>query len=594
MKAHRNGNHSAASSIASRLAWPLAGACVLATGGIILYSGLAPSSSSRPSERVLDLVNRGGCGGPSALMLLARSSGDTIAPLLDGMGDHTMEVTTDSPEAQKYFNQGLTLAYGFNHAEAARSFKQAAILDPECAMAWWGYALVLGPNINMPMEPDAVPEACEALDKALRLAPNATEREQAYIHALARRYDIDVREDRTHLDEAYAQAMRELAARYPDDLDAQTLCAEALMDLHPWDFWTPDGRARPWTQEIIKRLEAVLDEDPSHPGANHLYIHVVEASQTPQWGEPAADRLRTIVPGSGHLTHMPGHIYLRVGRYQDCYDTNVHAVAADERYLESCETQGIYPAAYYPHNIHFLWASASMLGQKERAFEAARKVAGTVDPGAAKDFQMFYVVPMYTMVRFAMWDDALAEPRPDDDLVFSNAIWHYARGCAHAAKGNTSKARDHLYELRRLLRSDELEPELIFLVSSPAQVLEVAEASLAGDIARADGDLDAAIAHYTRAVNLEDALAYNEPEDWHLPCRHLLGDALLAAGRYREAEAVYWQDLKDHPDNGWALLGLHKALVAQGEERAEEAANIRARFEREWAEADIRPSSSRM
>ncbi len=528
-----------------------------------------------------------------------------LSPRLQNLGDHTWKVTTDDRMAQTYFNQGLVLTYGFNHAEARRSFQEVARIDPQCAMAAWGEALVLGPNINAPMGEDAVAPAWEALQRAIELRPFASPKEQALIDALATRYAEPPRAqsagamshgqgapaDRSHLDAAYADAMRTVAQRYPDDADVQTLFAEAIMDVHPWDYWTPDGRPRAWTAELLDTLDRALAINPRHPGATHLYIHACEASRTPERAEFAADALRDLDLGTGHLVHMPSHIYVRVGRYDDATAANEKATLVDEDYITQCRAQGIYPAAYYPHNIHFLWMAETYRGRSASALAAARK---TDMKGAHSDpiaMQQFAITPLATMVRFAMWDQILQEPDFAEDLLYARGFRHYARGMAFAAAGDTRRAEDELAKLEAFAANPDMPEELFFLYNTPATVLTVGTAHLAGEIAMASGDLERAIAHFSRGVRLHGALAYNEPPDWAYPLRHALGAALLEAGRPAEAESVYWDDLADHPENGWALFGLTRSLEAQG--RDEEAARAKARFEAAWDDADTKLTSSR-
>src|SRR6266849_8282506 len=360
------------------------------------------------------------------------SPSGAIAPRLQNLGAHTFPVTTKSQRAQLFFNQGINLSYGFNHAEAGRAFGEAARLDPDCAMAYWGQALVLGPNINAPMAPEDEPKAYELVQKALELKPKASERERAYIDALARRYSGKP-EDRKARDLAYADAMRELRKHYPNDLEAATLSAEALMDLRPWDYWTREGLAYPGTDEIVSVLESVMKRNPLHPGASHFYIHAIKPTKSPERAEDAADTLISLMPGAGHIVHMPAHIFMRVGRYNDAADSNDLAIRADEDYITQCRAQGIYPLGYYPHNIHFLWASAAMEGQSHVAIEAARKTGAANPIETVQQFQflqVFLVVPYHALVRFGEWKNILKQPPPAYDSSFTRGVWHYARGMA--------------------------------------------------------------------------------------------------------------------------------------------------------------------
>jgi tetratricopeptide (TPR) repeat protein len=521
----------------------------------------------------------------------ARSS-EPMAPRLQNLGNHIFPVTTVAKRAQLFVNQGLNLTYGFNHQEAGRSFREAARLDPDCAMAYWGQALVLGPNINMSMDSQNEPKAYELVQKAASLKRKVSPREQAYIAALLQRYSGKP-EDRAERDQAYANAMRELHKHYPNDLDAAALFAESLMDLRPWNYWTRDNRPYPETTEIVTALEQVLRQDPSHPGANHYYIHVMELPY-PERAEAAANRLASLMPGAGHMVHMPAHIYQRVGRYADASAANERAILADEDYIAQCQAQGIYPLTYFPHNIHFLWSSATMEGRSHAAIEAARKTAEQIPPKAiAKTpiLQGFVVVPYYALTRFGKWQEILREPQPAYNSPFVSGVWHYARGMAYAGLREFDSASNELREVQEILRSPELARAATWSNNSSSAILNIAVEALAGEMAARQGQYDQAIAHLDKAVRLEDALEYVEPPDWHYPMRHSLGAVLLEAGRPAEAEVVYWQDLQRNPENGWALFGLKKSLDAQG--KSDQAADIEKRFEVAWARADVTLTSSR-
>ena len=515
-----------------------------------------------------------------------------IAPRLQNLGSHTFPVTTSSGEAQLFMNQGLNLSYGFNHAESGRSFREAARLDPDCAMAYWGQALVLGPNINAPMDPEAEPRAYEIVQKAVALQSKASEKERALIDALAERYsgDPDERADRDH---AYVEAMRKVAERYPDDFDVAALYAESMMDLRPWDYWMPDGTPYEGTEEIIALLESVMDRNPKHPGALHLYIHLIEPTNQPERAEKAADALAPLVPGAGHLVHMPSHIYQRIGRYADSAAANERAMLADEDYITQCRAQGLYPMGYYPHNIHFLWFAATAEGRGEVAIETARKVASQISDETLIEMPMlsgFRVVPYWALARFGKWQDVLDLPAPPDDPFLTGA-WRYVRGLAHIGLGDLAPAQRELGAVRRIA-SDPALDYAMFSPNTAARIFAVAPEVLAGELAAARGEYDAAIAHLDRAVRLEDGLVYTEPTEWHYPPRHALGAVLLEAGRPSEAETVYWHDLEKLPETGWALFGLAKALRAQGKD--EQAKLIEARFDKAWARADVTPTASRI
>lgn len=512
-------------------------------------------------------------------------------PLFAGLGNHHHSVTTKSELAQKYFDQGLIFVYAFNHAEAVRSFREAARLDPECAMAYWGVALALGPNINATMPEEAARIAYEALQKAIELSPRASERDRAYIEALSRRYVKEPAADRKSLDEAYAAAMRELARRYPEDADALTLFAESLMDTMPGDYWMKDGRAKPATLEIIAALEAAIARDPDNPGAHHFYIHALEASPTPERAIASADRLRDLVPGAGHLVHMPAHIYMRVGRYHDATIANERAVESDRNYHTQCHAiGGIYPVIYIPHNHHFLWASTTMEGRSAKAMEAARFMAANVDRKLIREpgygtIQHYVITPFYAMVRFQKWDDILKEPAPDRDLLYPTAIWHYARGVAFAKKKMFKESQQELENLIPIAADKSLESVTIWDINTTASLVKIARETLAGELAFEQGDIAQAVSRLEEAARLEGELRYDEPAPWHYPVRQSLGGVLLAAGRAKEAERVFAEDLKRNPENGWSLYGLSLSLKAQGNKKA--AQEARNRFEKAWAYADI-------
>jgi tetratricopeptide (TPR) repeat protein len=513
--------------------------------------------------------------------------GMPLAPRLQNLGNHTFKVTTSSDRAQLFMNQGLNLAYGFNHAEAFRAFAEAARLDPSCAMAHWGQALVLGPNINAPMNPDDEPRALAAVQKALELRSGATEREQDYIEALSKRYTGKAA-DRQAADRAFAHAMSELVEDYPGDLDARTIYAEALMDLRPWNYWTRDGQPYDETREIQKSLAHVLQENPNHPGALHYWIHLWEPTDTPERAEAEADRLLTLMPGAGHVVHMPAHIYMRVGRHADVVSSNRLAVQADEDYIAQCRAQGLYPLGYYPHNIHFIWMGATASGQRQVALEAARKVAASIPAaalGSVPILQGFLVVPYWAMVRFGEWDEILADKGPRHDTVFTRGAWRYARAMALIAKNRLREADGELARLRTLVSDPSLKGQVTFSTNTGYAVLRIAPEVVAGEIAARRRQWNTALLHLERAVRYEDALIYQEPADWHAPVRQNLGAVLLAARRPDEAEAVYWEDLRKNPGTGWALYGLLRALKAQG--KTDDAAVVESRFKEAWKDSDV-------
>ncbi|MGI8838781.1 MAG: hypothetical protein ACR2H4_19385 [Pyrinomonadaceae bacterium] len=515
-----------------------------------------------------------------------------LAPRLQNLGKHIFPVTTKSKEAQLFINQGLNLSFAFNHAEAGRAFREAARLDPQLAMAYWGQALVLGPNINAAMDPNNEAQAHELVKKALALKSKASPREQAYIEALAERYSGNGAERKTR-DSAYAAAMRKLHERFPHDLDAAALYAEAMMDLRPWGYWSRDGQPYEGTAEVVSVIEKVIERNPQHPGALHLYIHLMESTEKVDKAEAAADRLLTLMPAAGHMVHMPSHIYQRVGRYADAARSNELAILADEDYITQCQAQGLYPMGYYPHNIHFLWFAASFDGRSKLAIDSARKSATKVTDETLKQVPLlaiFRVVPYYALTRFGKWDEMLREPEPPAFSPYSRGIWHYARGVTFVAKGQLDAADQELTKLKETLKDQTLDQPL-FSPNTGRAVLSIAPEVLAGEIAAAKKNYDAAIAQLERAVRLEDALVYTEPAEWHYPPRQALGAILLEAGNPAEAETVYWADLKRNRNNGWSLFGLTQALRTQG--KNDEATLVEARFKKSWERADITPTSSR-
>jgi tetratricopeptide (TPR) repeat protein len=521
------------------------------------------------------------------------------APFFDGMGVHQHPITTSDPWAQKYFNQGLIIDFAFNHAESIRSFKAAQTLDANCAMCYWGEALALGPNINVTsngkaiMSPQAQLDAYTAIQKAVSLKAQASEPERDYIDALAQRYNGDPASAREPQDMAYADAMRELHVKYPDDDDAAALFAEALMTTMPWDYWLDPEKPKPHTVEVITALETVLHRSPEHPLALHLYIHAVEASSTPERAEAAADRLANLVPGAGHLVHMPAHLYWRVGRYHDASEANVRAAAVDEAYIAQCNAQGFYPALYYPHNIHFLWAASSMEGRSEVAIKAARRVAANVRLEVIKEFPMvefFHTIPLLALTQFGRWQEVLQEPQPAAELDYSNAIWHYVRATAYARQGNLAAAKEEYAALVPLRESTKV--QFLDTVAYPAsQLLLIADELVQGEIALAESDAAGAVGHFQTAVATQDALPYTEPPFWYYPTRQSLGKAMLLAGDAAGAEAVFRRDLEIYKHNGWSMFGLIQSLKAQN--KTAEAEELQHHFDAVWAQADVELTSSR-
>lgn len=533
---------------------------------------------------------------PSASPASPQESADKpLAPLLTNLGTWHRPVASSSERAQQFFDQGLRMLYAFNFLEADRSFREAARLDPDMAMAYWGQAMALAPNINAPMPDDDGRTAYSASRQALKLKARAgSDVDQGLIEALAVRFSPDGKGDRAKLDREYADAMKQVAARFPDDADAGTLAVAAFMQTTAWDYWLPDGSPKPGVADAMATLERLIAKYPDHAGLHHYYIHIVEASDAHvRKAEPSADRLLDMMPGAGHIVHMPSHIYLRVGRYADAIAANERATLADEEYIAQCRAQGLYPVAYYPHNIHFLWAAATIEGRRELAIDSARKVAAKVPHhlgGALPWTHDFPMVPLYAMVRFGRWEEILSEPKPHVDAPYPKAIWHYARAIAKIARDEIDSAREELKALEAARRNPAFTKEL---ADAPlAGNLDIAIHEVRAELAARQGDPNEAIAAASKAVELQDAQAYNEPETWHRPARLLLGALLIEAGRFAEAEKVYLDDLRRHPETGWALVGLRDSLAAQG--KTADAADADARFRKAWARADFQLTSSRI
>ncbi|HET7462043.1 MAG TPA: hypothetical protein VFJ82_12380 [Longimicrobium sp.] len=517
----------------------------------------------------------------------AAPAADSV-PLFGDLGTLHHAVTA-TPAAQRYFDQGLRLMYGFNHEEAINSFRQGLRLDPRCAMCHWGIAVALGPNINAPRDPSVERQAADEAAAAMALQASVTEPERAYIAAAARRYSAAPGANGAALDSAYAAAMRDVARRYPDDPDAQALFAEALLDLSPWDNWTPDGAPKPGTREIVSTLGGTLARFPDHPGACHFYIHAVEASLEPEAALPCAERLPSLMPGAGHLVHMPAHLYMRVGRYADATTANEHAAHTDQAYLADRQPKGAYPF-YLFHNLDFLRAAAVMEGRSVEALESAQALAAQVTPEVARQVgqaEMALPMPALVMARFGHWGDVLAVPAPAPELRYATGMWHYARGLALAAGGRYPQAAVELDSVRAISAATPADKLLGF--HRAKELLEVAHHALAGELALRQGHAVQAVPHLEAAVRLQDGLRYDEPPPFYYPVRQSLGAALLAAGRAADAERVYRDDLRRNPHNGWSLYGLGEALRAQ----MKDDADVRSQLEAAWARADVRLTSSR-
>ncbi|MEH2195957.1 MAG: hypothetical protein V7K98_25400 [Nostoc sp.] len=488
--------------------------------------------------------------------------------LISGLGTIHHPVSTANLQAQKFFDQGLNLTYAFNHDEAVRSFQHAAKLDPHLAIAYWGIALALGPNINLEIDPNRELAAYQSVQQALVLSSQASNQEQDYITALAKRYSQDPDPDLYQLAVDYAKAMATLVKRYPDDLDAATLYAESLMDLHPWQHWTKDGKPQPDTEKIVALLESVLKRNPNHTGANHYYIHAVEASPSPERALVSAKRLATLAPSAGHLVHMPSHIYFRVGDYEGAMQANQQAIAQDDIYIKKYQVQGTYPMMYYNHNVHFLMVASSMAGKYEDALQAADKLVTNVT--AINPYipmlEGFLGSKMLIQTRFHDWDAILKTPAPDVKLPTTTALWHFVRGMAIAATG---KLEDAVSESRTLVAAKQgISTEATIGFSPATDILDIASKVLDAKIAKEKDDYQSAIQLLEKAVEMEDTLKYVEPPDWYFPTRESLGAVLLAKGDYREAEKVFRADLEKYPSNGRSLFGLQASLQGLGNDDA--------------------------
>ena len=521
------------------------------------------------------------------------------APLFENLGAYSVPVSTNSSWAQKFFDQGVNLSFGFNHAEALRAFKEAQRLDPNFAMAYWGQAYVLGPNYNAAMDPSVMEEAYEASQKAWDLSQRQSlaNWEKAAIEALVTRYPAPQIEDRTPVDSAYSLAMKEVSEQFPKNDFLALLAAESIMDVHPWDLWQKDGTAQPWTPEILSLLEAIIERSPQHPGAHHLYIHATEASKVPQKGLASADVLAGLVPGSGHLVHMPSHTYIRTGKYHEGTLANEKAVEVDSLYIVACNAQGMYPLVYYPHNIHFLAACAALEGQGEKAVNASYLISQNINQELMEDptlstLQHYWIIPMYVLVKFAQWDQLLAYPEPKESLLYPRAIWHYARGMAYSGKKQFPKAKEELAALKVLAADSVARSFSIWDINSVGSLMDIASKVLEATLLSRSGTYARALTLLEEAVVIEDQLNYQEPPDWFFSVRHELGAVLLKAGKHADAENVFKEDLELFPENGWALNGLKESLDGQG--KSEEIPAIQERLEKAWQWADTELAGSQV
>ena len=530
---------------------------------------------------------------PTTYLLEVVDSTQQIAPLFENLGDLSYTITTNNEKAQTFFDQGLRLAYAFNHAEAHRSFMEASRLDPTSAMTFWGQAYALGPNINDPLPPeDRKIKTNEAMAKAKSLASNATAKEKALINALMTRYSEDLTKDVAELNLAYMNAMAKVLKEFPEDAEVQVLYAASVMNTVPWNYWDDAGNPSPNIPEAKAALEKAMELNPNNPGAHHYYIHMVELPK-PDLGVASADKLGNLMPAAGHLVHMPSHIYIRVGRYLDAVKANQDAILADEDYISQCYSQGLYPLGYYPHNIHFLWSAASLLGNSDIAIDAAKKTAEKVPVGefiTMPFLQDFASTPMLAYTRFGKWNEILTIPAPNKDIKHLNLIRHYARGMAFVRKGNTKEAQEELDAIEALKNDPELE-SLVATAHNPSiNSANIAYEVVAGELAALQGDMAKAIKHLENAVEFEDGLTYTEPAAWHIPTRQNLGAILMSAKKFEEAEKVYREDLDVLRQNGWSLMGLHNSLKAQG--KMQEAEAIKQEFDKAWEHSDIKIETS--
>lgn len=530
---------------------------------------------------------------PTTYLLNVVDSTQQIAPLFEGLGDLSYKITTKKEKAQTFFNQGLRLTYAFNHAEAHRSFMEASRLDPTSAMTFWGQAYALGPNINDPIPPeDRKIKTNEAMAMAKKLSSNASNKEKALIDALSSRYSEDLTKDVAELNMAYMNAMAEVLKAYPEDAEVQVLYAAAVMNTVPWNYWDENGNPSPNILKAKAALEEAMRINTDNPGAHHYYIHMVELPK-PDLGVASADRLGKLMPNAGHIVHMPSHIYIRVGRYLDAVSANQKAILADEDYISQCYSQGLYPLGYYPHNIHFLWSAASLLGDSDIAIDAAKKTAEKVPTGeliTMPFLQDFASTPLLAYTRFGKWNEILTIPAPNKDIKHLNLIRHYARGMAFIRKGNSKEAQEELDAIRTLRDDPELE-NLVATAQNPSiNSANIAFEVVAGELAALNGNTSKAIEHLKKAVEFEDGLTYTEPAAWHIPTRQNLGAVLMNVKDYEAAEKIYREDLKLLRQNGWSLMGLHNSLKAQG--KIEEANKIKEEFDKAWEHADIKITTS--
>ena len=542
------------------------------------------------------LSTQNGCYTPEVMDKSWYSSGKK-APLFSELEGLHFPVSTSNSETQKYFDQGLMLSFAFNHAEAGRSFFEAARQDSTCAMCWWGFAYVLGPNYNAGMEKDNFQRAYDAIQKSKSLSEKCTQKEKDLIEALAFRYSNDTTIARPVLDSSYAAAMRKIYKKYSGDVTIASLFAESLMDLHPWNLYKKDGTIQPWTPELLSVLEKSLKTDPRHPGANHFYIHATEMSNTAERALPSADLLRDLVPGSGHLVHMPSHTYIRTGKYHEGVISNQKAVEIDSLYIEACHAQGVYPLAYYPHNYHFIAACATLSGESTTALKGALATSRHSHKKLLRDpawatLQHYYSIPWFVEVKLGLWNDIQNSSAPEKDLKYPSLIWHYAKGMAMLSENNIPDAKKHLAEMKTIMTDTTIKDLTIWGINSLYDICIIAAKTLDGEINAKEKNYSTSIALLQEAVAKEDALNYDEPPDWFFSVRHHLGAVLIDAGKFQEAIKVYNEDLKTYRENGWALKGLMNSYEKLGDKNNFNETKIR--FDKAWKYADIKIASSRI
>lgn len=563
---------------------------------LLIGATLFFSCKKESSEKTVKEKNSMSCAPP--VVDAQWYTSDNKAPLFKGMDVIDYPITTKNPEVQKYFNQGLALAYGFNHAEAARSFHYATKLDPECAMCYWGFAYVLGPNYNAGMEPDNYERAYKAIQQALKLKDKVTEKERALIEALAKRYVEKPVDDRSNLDIAYSNAMKEVNRRFPEDININALYAESVMDLHPWDLYEKNGTPKQWTPEIVGLMEKILKKDPKHIGANHFYIHAVEASHTPERGNAAAKFFDDGNAASfGHLVHMPSHIYIRTGEYHKGTMANLNAVKVDSNYVTMCHAQGAYPLAYYPHNYHFLAGTATLEGNSKWALMGATETAKLVHPDnmvipGLTTLQHYYTIPYFVAVKFGKWDEILKMKLVSDTLKYPAAIAHYAKGMAYLGKKDFNKAKAEFIKLEVVSHDKSFEKMTIWEINSMSSIVNIASNVLKAELLASEKKYDQSIKLLMKAVKIEDGLNYNEPPDWFFSVRHHLGAIQIEAGKYDDAIKTYEEDLRRLPKNGWAHHGLKSAY-----QKLNNKAKVREMeqlISQSWATADIKITTSRI